>query len=334
MKSLLKYNTFGIDLSCKNIYEPTTVLEAKKYLHEIHDEPLLIIGGGSNLLLTKNFDGNVIHSRIKGMEVMKDTDPLYIDVRCGSGEVWDDMVAYAVDNNMYGVENLSIIPGEVGASAVQNIGAYGVEAKNVINKIEAIEIATGKELIIDPKECQYAYRYSRFKGDWKDRYFITYVTYRLSRQFVPHLDYGNLSKHPIIAGKLDGEITAQMVREAIIDCRNAKLPDPKIEGNAGSFFMNPIVKKEKFETLLRKQPSMPYYKVDEEHYKIPAGWMIEQCGWKGKTRGRAGVHSKQALVLVNRGGATGKEIVELCDAIRIDVFNKFGVMITPEVNII
>lgn len=334
MKSLLKYNTFGIDLSCRNIFEPTTVLEAKKYLEKSHDDPLLIIGGGSNLLLTKDFDGNVIHSQIKGIEVMKDKSSSYVDIRCGSGEVWDDVVTYAINNHMYGVENLSIIPGEVGASAVQNIGAYGAEAKDVISKIEAIEISTGKEVFIDPKECQYAYRYSRFKGEWKDKYFITYVTYRLSRQFVPHLDYGNLSNHPMIAGRQESEITAQVVREAIIDCRNAKLPDPKIEGNAGSFFTNPIVEKEKFETLLMEQPSMPYYKVDEEHYKIPAGWMIEQCGWKGKTLGKAGVHNKQALVLVNKGGATGKEIVELCNAIRVDVFNRFGVMIDPEVNII
>ena len=323
MKSLLKYNTFNIDCSCRDIYEPTTVEEAKNVIAKIQGEPFMILGGGSNLLLTQDYDGYILHSCIKGIS---DLSPL---IRCGSGEVWDDVVAYAVEHGMYGMENLSIIPGEVGASAVQNIGAYGVEAKDLIYNIEAIEIATGKEVVISADECQYAYRYSRFKGEWKNKYFITYVTYKLNKDFTPHLDYGNL--HQLLEGQ---NVTAEKVREAIISTRNAKLPDPKVEGNAGSFFMNPIVPREKFEILLKEYPQMPFYEVDSERVKIPAGWMIDQCGWKGKMMGRAGVHSKQALVLVNRGGATGKEIVDLCNAIRVDVFNKFGVMINPEVNIV
>ena len=328
MKSLLGYNTFGIDCACNEIYEPTSVEEAKECLAEIRNSPLLIIGGGSNLLLTKDFDGNVLHSKIRDIE----SNDIYI--RCGSGEVWDDVVAFAVEKGLFGMENLSIIPGEVGASAVQNIGAYGVEVKDLIHRIEAVEISTCKEVTINPEDCQYAYRYSRFKGEWKDRYFITYVTYKLSREFIPHLDYGNLRNNALLTGKRQEEITAQMVREAIIGIRNAKLPDPKVEGNAGSFFMNPVVAREKFEALLKEYPNMPHYVIDESKVKIPAGWMIEQCGWKGKTLNRAGVHSMQALVLVNRGGATGKEIVDLCNAIRVDVFNKFGIMINPEVNIV
>lgn len=334
MKSLLNHNTFGIDCSCKAIYEPSSVEEVKSSLAELKDAPLLIIGGGSNLLLTKDFDGNVIHSAIKGIQVTDTEGSPYIYIRCGSGEVWDDVVAYAVEHGMYGMENLSVIPGEVGASAVQNIGAYGAEVKDIIYKVEAVEIATGKNVTITPADCQYAYRYSRFKGEWKNKYFITYVTYRLNRRFTPHLDYGNLRNAPSLAGRQEADVTAQMVRDAVIASRNAKLPDPKVEGNAGSFFINPVVAREKFEALLKEYPAMPYYEVDAAHVKIPAGWMIEQCGWKGKTVGRAGVHKNQALVLVNRGGATGQEIVDLCNAIRIDVFNRFGIMINPEVNIV
>lgn len=344
MKSLLTYNTFGIDCSCKEIYEPATVEEAQAILAKVKSEPYMILGGGSNLLLTQNYDGNVLHSKIKGIERLdsssvENSDASYIYIRCGSGEVWDDVVAYATEHSYYGMENLSIIPGEVGASAVQNIGAYGVEAKDLIYSIEAIEIETGNVLTINPADCHYAYRYSKFKDEWKNNYFITYVTYRLSKDFKPCLGYGNLkgvlaSKLNVAEDGLEGIVTATMVREAIIEIRNAKLPDPKVEGNAGSFFMNPIVDRAKFESLQKEYPNMPHYDVDDNRVKIPAGWMIDQCGWKGKSMGRAGVHKNQALVLVNKGGATGKEIVDLCNAIRIDVFNRFGIMINPEVNII
>ena len=344
MKSLLTYNTFGIDCRCKDIYEPATVGEAKEILKKVKAEPYMILGGGSNLLLTQDYEGVVLHSQIKGIERLDspnkvDSDASHIYIRCGSGEVWDDVVAYATEHSYYGMENLSIIPGEVGASAVQNIGAYGVEAKDLIYSIEAIEVETGKEVIINPEDCQYAYRYSKFKDEWKNKYFITYVTYRLSKDFKPCLGYGNLkgvlsSRLDVKEEELEGMVTASMVREAIIEIRNAKLPDPKVEGNAGSFFMNPIVDRSKYESLLKEYPNMPHYVVGNDKVKIPAGWMIDQCGWKGKSMGRAGVHKNQALVLVNKGGATGKEIVDLCNAIRIDVFNRFGIMINPEVNII
>lgn len=330
--SLAQHNTFGISAKCSRFIEYATTSEAKEAVKSLSDEdmPLLIIGGGSNLLLTQDFHGTVFHSAIKGISTT------FIDggvlVRCGSGEVWDDVVDHCVSHGWHGMENLSLIPGEVGASAVQNIGAYGAEVKDIIYKVEAVEISTGKSCFFTNEECEYAYRKSRFKEDWKNKYLITYVTYRLTTVFNSHLDYGN------IRAELDKEgidhPTAMQLRQAIINIRNAKLPDPKVEGNAGSFFMNPIVSMEKYEQLLALYPDMPHYAVDEEHEKIPAGWMIDQCGWKGKTLGKAGVHSKQALVLVNRGGATGSDIVALCEQIQKDVHDKFGIDIHPEVNII
>ncbi len=328
--SLLAHNTFGIEASCRRFLEYDTVEEAQQIVKGLTtaDSPLLILGGGSNLLLTGNYPGTVLHSAIKGIEVF-DSDFVYL--RCGSGEVFDDVVAYAVAHGFHGAENLSIIPGEVGASAVQNIGAYGVEAKDLIYKVEAVEIATGKVVSFGNADCQYSYRQSKFKHEWKDKYLITHVVYRLSKKFVPDLDYGNIRAS--LADRGIEQPTAQQLREVIIDIRNAKLPDPRIQGNAGSFFMNPIVSKGMYEELAAQYPGMPHYTVDAEHEKIPAGWMIDQCGWKGKSLGKAGVHDKQALVLVNRGGAKGEDIVRLCDAIRKDVKEKFGIDIEPEVNV-
>ena len=349
--SLLAHNTFGIDAKCKRFLEYSSVEEARQLVASLTDadKPLLILGGGSNLLLTGDYEGTVVHSAIKGIEVLANEDVLanetlavaakddalhnseFVFLRCGSGEVFDDVVAYAVEHGFHGAENLSIIPGEVGASAVQNIGAYGVEAKDIIYKVETVEIATGRVVVFDNHDCQYSYRQSRFKHEWKDKYLVTHVVYRLSRSFVPDLDYGNIRAS--LAAKHIENPTAQQLRDVIIEIRNAKLPDPKVQGNAGSFFMNPIVEKAKYEELAAQYPGMPHYTIDGEHEKIPAGWMIDQCGWKGKSLGRAGVHDKQALVLVNRGGATGGEIVNLCETIRKDVKQKFGIDIHPEVNV-
>lgn len=334
--SLLAHNTFGIDAKCRRFLEYSSVEEAQQMVAELtpDDQPLLILGGGSNLLLTGDYEGTVIHSAIKGIKVL-DNEKLHssdsVFLSCGSGEVFDDVVAYAVEHGYHGAENLSIIPGEVGASAVQNIGAYGVEAKDIIYKVEAVEIATGKVVVFDNQDCQYSYRQSRFKHEWKDKYLVTHVIYCLSKHFVPDLDYGNIRTS--LAAKKIGNPTAQQLRDVIIEIRNAKLPDPKVQGNAGSFFMNPIVQKAKYEELAALYPGMPHYTIDSEHEKIPAGWMIDQCGWKGQSLGRAGVHDKQALVLVNRGGATGEEIVNLCETIRKDVKQKFGIDIHPEVNV-
>ena len=332
--SLLSHNTFGIDAKCDHFVEFSSEDELKTWIDSMNNDqgPLLILGGGSNLLLTGDYHGTVIHSAIKGIELVeRDDNDGSVVLRVGSGEVFDDFIAYCVEHGYYGAENLSLIPGEVGASAVQNIGAYGVEAKDLIVKVEAVEIATGKMVSFSNEDCQYGYRQSRFKGEWRNRYFITYVSYRLSTTFNPNMDYGNI--RAALAERNIDNPTAMDLRQVIIDIRNAKLPDPKVEGNAGSFFMNPIVSKEKYLELTASYPNMPHYYIDELHEKIPAGWMIDQCGWKGRSMGKAGVHDKQALVLVNRGGATGNDIVRLCETIRKDVMEKFGIEIHPEVNI-
>ena len=329
---LTPHNTFGIMARCKRFVAFDTMEEVQNTLPKLVacHEPLLVLGGGSNLLLTADFDGTVVHSHIMGMERNEDGTE-HVLLRCGSGLVWDEVVAQCLEKGLHGAENLSLIPGEVGATAVQNIGAYGAEVKDLITKVEAVEMETGRIVSFSNAQCEYAYRQSRFKRDWKDRYFITHVTYRLSRTFAPHLDYGNI-KAALAEKGIDNPTPAEL-RQAIIDIRNAKLPDPKVEGNAGSFFMNPIVNWSKFEALQALYPDMPHYIVDAERVKIPAGWMIEQCGWKGKALGKAGVHPKQALVLVNKGGATGDDVLALCHRIQGDVQAKFGIDIYPEVNI-
>ena len=326
--SLKEHNTFGIEAKCKRFIEFETVEEAQTVAALLReaDMPYIIIGGGSNLLLTKDYEGIVVRSDVLG---------LYIDgdrMICGSGEVFDEVVEASLKAGLYGLENLSLIPGDVGASAVQNIGAYGVEVKDFIREIHAVDIATGRLTIIDRDDCHYGYRQSRFKQEWKNHFLITMVVYEFLDVFQPRLDYGNIRSELERQGIV--EPTAQQLRQIIIDIRNAKLPDPKVQGNAGSFFMNPVVSRAKYEALAAQYPQIPHYSIDADHEKIPAGWMIEQCGWKGKSLGRAGVHDKQALVLVNCGGATGQDIVNLCNAIQQDVSDKFGVTIHPEVNVI
>ena len=325
--SLLNHNTFGMDVKAKRYVEYNSEDELKTLIPTLSGV-VLHMGGGSNLLFKGNFDGIVLHSAIKGVEVVEETADAVL-VRVGAGEVWDDFVAWAVEHGYGGVENLSLIPGEVGASAVQNIGAYGVEAKDVIALVEAMDLSNGQKRIFGNQECDYAYRQSIFKNQLKGKYAITYVTYRLQKQPMLKLEYGNIRA---VLGDRE-EVTVADVRQAIIDIRNAKLPDPKVQGNAGSFFMNPVVSREKFLSIQKDYPQMPFYEV-EGGVKIPAGWMIDQCGWKGKSLGRAAVHDKQALVLVNLGGATSDEILTLCHTICKDVYDKFGIDIHPEVNLI
>lgn len=322
-------NTFGIAARCKRWVEVDSEEELMAFLPTLStaDAPLLVLGAGSNLLLTADYPGTVLHVNIKGREAMVEGTDVYL--RCGAGETWDDIVAFCVQQGWHGAENLSLIPGEVGASAVQNIGAYGVEAKELIVKVEAVEWATARKVKFSNADCAYAYRQSRFKNEWKGRFVITHVTYRLSTEFRPCLDYGGLRAH-----LSSDHPTAEELRRAVIDIRRAKLPDPKVEGNAGSFFMNPVVTRGQLEALQRQYPQMPHYEVDENRVKVPAGWLIEQCGWKGKTLGKAGVHDRQALVLVNRGGATGADMLALCRAIQGDVQRKFEIKIEPEVNIV
>ncbi len=330
--SLLAHNTFGIDVKCRRFIEIESVEEAQTILPALteDDMPLLLLGGGSNLLFTKDFEGTVIHAAIKGTE--RHFTEGGVLLRCGAGEIWDDIVAMCVKNGWYGAENLSMIPGEVGASAVQNIGAYGAEVKDIIYKVEAVELKTGLIHWFTNEECDYHYRQSRFKHDWRNRFLITHVTYRLQETFTPNLDYGNIREELRKEGI--EHLTARQLRQCIIRIREEKLPDPKTEGNAGSFFMNPVVEKARYDKLSALYPDMPHYVVDKNSVKIPAGWMIDRCGWKGKVMGHAGVHGRQALVLVNKGGATGAEVVALCEQIRKDVRETFGVEIYPEVNVV
>lgn len=330
--SLLPHNTFGMDVKASLFIEYDSVEELKQILRDypLEGDRWLHIGAGSNLLFTGDYPGIVLHSCIRGFEVVAE-DAEAVIVRVGAGEVWDDFVAYAVSNEWYGAENLSLIPGEVGASAVQNIGAYGVEAKDLIVEVETIEVATGKERVFRNEECGYAYRESVFKLSLKRQHIVTKVSYRLRKTPSYHLDYGNVRAE---LEKSGCALTLSNVREGIIKIREAKLPDPKVQGNAGSFFMNPIIPYAQFEALSARYPQMPHYEVDAQRVKIPAAWMIDQCGWKGKQMGCAGVHHKQALVLVNLGGATGKEIIRLSEEIQKSVSDKFGVSISPEVNFI
>ena len=324
--SLLAHNTFGIDARCRRFLEYETedeAVEVARILREAH-QPYLIIGGGSNLLLTRDYEGIVVHSACRGISGVGTENGRGL-LCAGSGETWDDVVAESVSRGYYGAENLSLIPGDVGASVVQNIGAYGVEVKEFVAQVRAVRITDGRRVCLEPAGLHYGYRDSRFKHEWKNGYLITDVVYRFQADYRPRLDYGNIRAELNQRGI--AMPTAQQLREVIIDIRNAKLPDPKLLGNAGSFFMNPVVPRKQFEGLQSQYPSMPHYYVDEASEKIPAGWLIDQCGWKGRSLGRAGVHDRQALVLVNRGGATGSEIVALCRQIQQDVYARFGIEI-------
>lgn len=330
--SLLAHHTFGMDVKTARFIEYVSESELKDFLcaHSLENQLWLHIGSGSNLLFTGNYAGIILHSGIKGTEVLTENEKEVI-VRVGAGEVWDDFVALAVDNGWYGAENLSLIPGEVGASAVQNIGAYGVEVKDLIVQVETLEVATGRKRIFERGECQYAYRESIFKKSLKGKYIVTAVVYRLSKLPMFRLEYGNVKAE---LEKCGCELTLKQVRKVIVAIREAKLPDPKVQGNAGSFFMNPIVPRKQYEELRKIYPEIPHYEVDADRVKIPAAWMIDQCGWKGKKIGRAGVHDKQALVLVNCGGATGQEVITLSEEIQKSVKERFGIQIFPEVNFI
>ncbi len=325
---LLQHNTFGMDVKAKTFVEYDSESALQEWIREGGlTAPWLHVGSGSNLLFAKDYEGIVLKSKIAGLEVVAETAD-WVDVRVGASVVWDNLVAELVERGWYGAENLSLIPGEVGASAVQNIGAYGVEVKDLITVVEGIELETGEKRVFANTDCKYGYRQSIFKSELKGKYAITYVTYRLNKQKVLHLDYGNIRS--ALSQNTDC-VTAKDVRQAIIDIRNQKLPDPKVLGNAGSFFMNPVVSKDKFEELKKDYQNIPSYEV-KNGVKIPAGWMIEQCGLKGYHQGRAAVHDKQALVLVNLGGAAPEEIVALAETVQKRVAEKFGVVIKAEVN--
>lgn len=327
--SLKAYNTFDIDVKCKYFVESDDEEELRAFVAEYEWEPseILILGGGSDFLFTEDFDGTVFYPHMQGMEIWKE-DEKEVWVRVGAGVEWDDLVAWTVERGWGGIENLSLIPGHVGAAPVQNVGAYGMEAGERIEWVEAIELEKAVRVQIAGKNCRFAYRDSLFKTEWKNKYLITRVIFRLSKQPEFRLDYGALRQE---LAKVETPLTLSDVRQAVIRIRQAKLPDVKVLPNAGSFFKNPHVPRLQAERLREQYPEMPVYEVDEACCKLSAGWLIEQCGWKGRRLGKAGVYEKQALVLVNYGGATGVEIARLANEIRKTVFMKFGIWIEPEV---
>ena len=329
--SLLNFNTFNIDVKTDFLIEYDSVadLQSVIQLDVVKSNRVLHVGSGSNLLFMRDFKGVILHSQIKSIDIVAE-DEHSVFVEIGSGVVWDDFVAYAVGNGWGGVENLSLIPGEVGASAVQNIGAYGVEVQDVIEKVRAVAVESGQVREFSNVECEYDYRESIFKKELKGKYIVTSIIFKLDKQPVFKLGYQHLEEEV----RKNGDLSLSNIRQTIIAVRESKLPDPKIEGNAGSFFMNPVISKHLFVELQSQYPNIPHYFISETLEKVPAAWLIDQCGWKGKQIGNAGVHDKQALVLVNKGGATGAEIVHLAEQIQLSVKTKFGIDLVPEVNYI
>lgn len=330
--SLLQHNTFQMDVRAALYVEYNSAEELCKFLlsqeFENHRNKFIHIGAGSNLLFAGDYSGLVLHSAIRDLAVAEDTREHQL-LRVGAGYVWDDFVAYCVGHELAGVENLSAIPGEVGASAVQNIGAYGVEVCDVIERVEAIDLQ-GNVRIFSKEECQYGYRDSIFKKELRGQYIITHVVYRLMKSPTFKLGYGDLRARV----EAEGAPTLSAVRKAVTAIRDSKLPDPKKLGNAGSFFTNPVIPSEQYEALKIQYPDMPSYAIDDTHVKVPAGWLIEHVGWKGRALGRAAVHDRQALVLVNKGGATGNEVMQLAHRISEDIYTQYGIRVVPEVNYI
>lgn len=331
--SLKRFNTFGIDAAARHFAVFKTTEELTELLSNktVLDNQKLILGGGSNLLLTKNFDGIVLKNEIKGVELISE-DEMHYYVKSNAGEVWHSFVMHCIKNNYAGVENLSLIPGCVGASPMQNIGAYGVEIKDVFESLEAVNVKDGSIKTFRLEECAFGYRESIFKRKEKDNWIITSVTFRLNKRPVLNTAYGAIEEE-LDRMNLD-TITIKDVSQAVINIRSSKLPNPKEIGNAGSFFKNPVVPMSVYDEIKKHYNSAPCYPINETEVKIPAGWLIETAGWKGKNMGTYGVHAKQALVLVNYRGATGKEIYDLSTVIINDIRIKFGIELEREVNII
>ncbi len=330
--SLKQYNSFGIDISAKYFSSFSTIQSLEEIIEQQQksSDQLLVLGGGSNILFTKNFDGWVIKNDLIGIDVIK-TDDSFIYVKAMAGENWHQLVLHCVENGYAGIENLSLIPGNVGASPMQNIGAYGVEIKDVFYELEAYHIADKKIVRFSNKECAFGYRESVFKRALKNQYIILSVTYQLRKEPVYNTSYGAIEQE--LAAMKISSISIKAVSDAVINIRSSKLPDPKKIGNAGSFFKNPVIPTNQFDLLKKSFPELPGY-ANEEAIKLPAGWLIEQCGWKGFRKGDAGCYEKQALVLVNYGKASGAEIFELSAEIIHSVQEKFGIILEREVNII
>ncbi len=326
---LLEHNTFGIEAKARLFVEFATEDELVEFLTNGHEGNSLVIGGGSNLLFVGDFDGTIFHSAIRSIEKVAE-DENEVLLRVGSGVNWDELVEYTVEQDLYGLENLSLIPGEAGASAVQNVGAYGVEAGDLIEKVETIVLGNASKRIFSKEECHFAYRYSIFKGEEKGKNVVTYVTYRLKKSAPLKLSYGNLKDKVL---ELGGETLAN-VRRAVCDIRRAKLPDPADMGSAGSFFMNPVVSAQKADELRNEYPAMPCYPLPCGDVKLSAGWLIEQCGWKETPHKHVGVYKHQALVVVNLGGAKGCDVIAFANEVVDSVKKRFGVELNMEVNVI
>ncbi|MFD1063219.1 UDP-N-acetylmuramate dehydrogenase [Winogradskyella litorisediminis] len=330
--SLKPYNTFGIDAIAKSYANITSVKDLKNVLKSYALEPLFFLGGGSNMLLTKDINALVLHLNLKGISIVEENEN-YVILEAKAGENWHDFVIYCIDNNYGGVENLSLIPGNTGTAPIQNIGAYGVELKDVFHSCKAINIATQEEKIFSKMDCNFGYRESVFKQDLKGKYIITSVNLKLTkRNHKLSLDYGAI-KNQLESFEVNNP-TIKDISDAVIAIRQSKLPDPKEIGNSGSFFKNPVISASDFKILQKDFPDAPHYVVSDTEIKVPAGWLIETAGFKGKRFGDYGVHNKQALVLVNYGNALGKEIFALAQLIQTTVERIFNIKIETEVNII
>jgi UDP-N-acetylmuramate dehydrogenase len=330
--SLKPFNTFGIDVNANRFATFLSIEELNSLLSQREaNEPLLILGGGSNLLLTKDFNGLVLKNEIIGFNLIEETDTEVI-VEAGAGEVWHQFVMNCIENGYAGLENLSLIPGSVGASPMQNIGAYGVEIKDAFEYLDAFEISTGELKRFKKEDCQFGYRESVFKNIYKDQFVICRVAFRLSKNPKINTSYGAIESELQKMGI--SEPTIRDVSNAVIAIRQSKLPDPAVLGNAGSFFKNPVVDESLVEKIKATNPDVPNYPAESGKRKLAAGWLIESAGWKGKTIETYGVHKLQALVLVNYGGSTGKQIYDLSSQIINDVEAKFGVKLEREVNIL
>lgn len=329
---LTKLNTFGIPARTKFFIELNYESELEELFKsaEFKNNEKLFLGGGSNILFTKDFDGIVVLNKLKGIEILKE-DSENVFIKSMGGVMWHDLVMFIVNRGYWGIENLSLIPGTVGAAPMQNIGAYGAEIKDILENVEAYEIENGEKKIFNKEECEFGYRESIFKNKLKGKYFITSVTLKLSKKENKNIDYKVLKEY-LEKNKIEVK-NSKDISDAVASIRKSKLPDPVLIGNAGSFFKNVFVTKEKIKILLSVYPEMPYFEEDGI-IKIPAGWLIEKCGWKGKRVGNVGVHEKQALVLVNYGGATGEEVKNLSEQIIASVFSRFSLTLEREVNLI
>ena len=330
--SLKPYNTFGIEADAMIFAEMQNLQDIQMFLNsaQYKNMPKLILGGGSNVLLTKDFEGVVVKINTKGIFKVNETEQ-HVWLNVQSGVAWDDFVNYCIDNDFGGIENLSLIPGNVGSCPIQNIGAYGVEVKDSIDSVEVVDIKSMQMFELKNEECNFAYRSSIFKQELKDKVIIVSVTYKLTKKHQLHLEYGAITDELNKMGI--AQPTIRNVAKAVCNIRNCKLPDPKEICNAGSFFKNPSITEKDYTNLKSSFPEIPSYTQTDGTYKIPAGWLIEQCGWKGHKEGNVGVHTNQALVLVNYGNATGKEVLLLSEKIQQSVKKKFGLELQTEVNI-